>query len=163
MKKNFKILEHTADGKFQAYGESLEKAFENSAYAMLSLMTNDKIKEKLKKKIKIKGKNTEQLLYNFLEEILFLIDSKNFILSKIKKLKIDEKKLTLEAEFLGDNVRNSHKIRISEHPKNPVNKQRGFSDLRNYEVYGNVKAITYNSMVIKKEKSKYIIQVVVDM
>jgi SHS2 domain-containing protein len=136
--EKFKILEHIADGKFQAYGNTLEKAFENSAYAMLSLMTKDKIKKKIKKKIKIKGKNIEQLLYNFLEELLYLIDSQNFILSKIKKIKINQEKIELTCEITGDNI-------------------------KNYEVYGNVKAITYNSMFIKKQKNKFIIQVVVDM
>lgn len=159
----FKILEHTADGKFRAYGNTLEKAFENSAYAMISFMTKDKIKEKIKKTIKVRGKNKEQLLYNFLEELLFLIDSKNFILSKIKKMKIDEKKLSLDADIVGDNVRNSHKIRISEHPKNSTKKQKSFFDVKNYEIFGDVKAVTYNSMFIKKQKGRFIIQVVIDL
>jgi len=134
----FKILEHTADGKFQAYGTTLEGVFENSAYALISFMTRDKIKERIKKTIKVKGKDKEQLLYNFLEELLFLLDSKNFILSKIKKIKINEKKLILEAEVIGDNV-------------------------KNYEIFGDVKAVTYNSMFIKKQKGKFIIQVVIDL
>jgi SHS2 domain-containing protein len=134
----FKILEHTADGKFQAYGISLDESFINSAYAMISLMTKNKIKEEIKKKIKIKGKNIEQLLYNFLEEILFLLDSENFILSKIKKIKIDKGKFLLEAEISGDKT-------------------------KNYEIFGNVKAVTYNSMFVKKQKGKFITQVVVDM
>jgi len=134
----FKILEHTADGKFQAFGKTLEEAFENSALAMLSLMTNDKIKERIKKKIKVKGKDLKQLLYNFLEEILFLLDSNNFILSKINKIKINKEKLILEADLSGDNV-------------------------KNYEIFGDVKAVTYNSMEIKKERGKFIIQVIVDM
>ena len=70
----FKILEHTADAKFLAYGKTIEEAFENSALALISLMTKDKIKEKVKKKIKVNGKNIEQLLYNFLEEFLILMD-----------------------------------------------------------------------------------------
>jgi len=134
----FKILEHTADGKFKAFGKSLEEAFSNSALAMLSLMTKDRIKEKIKKKINVKGKDKEQLLYNFLEEILFLLDSENFILSKVKKIKINQEKVGLTCEITGDKV-------------------------KDYEVFGNVKAITYNSMFIKKQKNKFIIQVVVDM
>jgi SHS2 domain-containing protein len=134
----FKILEHTADGKFKAFGKSLEEAFSSSSLAMLSLMTKDRIKEKIKKKINVKGKDKEQLLYNFLEEILFLLDSENFILSKVKKIKINQEKVGLTCEITGDKV-------------------------KDYEVFGNVKAITYNSMFIKKQKNKFIIQVVVDM
>jgi len=136
--KKFEYFEHTADAKFQAFGKSLEEAFSNSAYAIVGLMTNDKVKTKIKKKIKVKGKDIKQLLYNFLEQFLFLLDSQNFLLGKIKKIKINEKKLVLEAEVSGDNV-------------------------KDYEIFGDVKAVTYNSMEIIQEKGKFKIEVVVDM
>lgn len=47
----FKFLEHTADVKFQAFGEDIEKLFENSALALKeSICGKIKIKEKKKKK-----------------------------------------------------------------------------------------------------------------
>jgi SHS2 domain-containing protein len=137
MNKKFKFLEHTADVKFQAFGSTLGKAFSNSALALAEVMTKKtKIKSKVKKKIKVSGKDNSSLLYNFLEEFLFLFDSQGFILSKIEKLRIKEDKL--EAEVSGDNV-------------------------RNYKISQDVKAVTYNSMFIKKEKGKFIIQVVLDV
>ena len=83
----YKFLKHTADIKFQAFGKTLEKSFENSALAMSNSMYEQKVKSKLKKKINVSGKNLESLLYNFLEELLFLLDSKGFFVSKIKKVK----------------------------------------------------------------------------
>jgi len=136
--KKFKYFEHTADAKFQAYGKNLEEAFSNSALAIVGLMTKDKIAAKIKKKIKVNGKDLKQLLSNFLEQFLFLLDSKNFILSKINKIDINVKKLELKAEISGDNV-------------------------KDYEIFGDVKAITYNSMEIIREKKRIVIQVVVDM
>ncbi|HUS50450.1 MAG TPA: archease, partial [Candidatus Paceibacterota bacterium] len=136
----FKFLEHTADVKFQAFGSTLEKAFSNSALALAEVMTKKtKIKSKIKKEIKVSGKDNSRLLYNFLEEFLFLFDSEGFILSKIEKLNIKEdRKIKLEAEVSGDNV-------------------------RNYKISQDVKAITYNSMFVRKEKGKFIIQVVLDV
>ena len=135
----FKFLEHTADMKFQAYGKTIEEAFKNSALALISVMTKDKIKEKEKKKIKIEGKDLENLLYNFLEEFLILLDSENFVLSKIRKIKIEKKKhYSLVADISGDNA-------------------------ENYEFNLDVKAVTYNEMFVKKEKDKFICQVVVDV
>jgi len=137
--QKFKFLEHTADVKFQAFGSTLEKAFSNSALALAEVMTKKtKIKSKIKKEIKVSGKDNSRLLYNFLEEFLFLFDSEGFILSKIEKLKIKEDKL--EAEVSGDNV-------------------------KNYKISQDVKAITYNSMFVKKDKKtkKFIIQVVLDV
>jgi SHS2 domain-containing protein len=135
---NFKFLEHTADIKFQAYGKDIEEAFENSALAMFNSMYNSKIKDKEKFKIIVQGKDFESLLYNFLEELLFLLDSKNFFLSKIKNIKINKRRLKLEAEILGD-------------------------DAKNYPISLNVKAITYNQMFVKKQENKWITQIVLDV
>ena len=134
----YKFLEHTADVKFIASGNSLEKAFSESAMAMRETMLKGKmkIKEKIKKKISVSGKDNESLLYNFLEEFLFLLDSERFLLSKIKKIKITGNRL--EADIVGDNA-------------------------ESYEVSNDVKAVTYNQMKIEKNKSKYTIQVVLDV
>jgi SHS2 domain-containing protein len=134
--KEFKFIEHTADIKFQAFGNTLEEAFKNSAIALTKSMYEGKIKEKISKKIKVKGKDNERLLFEFLGELIFLLDSEDFILSKIKNLKIKNNKL--EAEVIGDNA----------------------SD---YDFSNEVKAVTYNEMFVKKQNNKYVIQVIVDV
>jgi len=138
--KKYIFLEHTADVKFQAFGKTIEEAFANSASAMFNAMYDGKVKAIKKIKIKAKGKDFESLLYNFLEELLILMDSKNFFLSKIKKIKINEKgkEKTLEAEALGD-------------------------DAKNYRISLDVKAVTYNQMIVQSERGKWIIQVVLDV
>lgn len=133
----FKFLPHTADVKFQAFGKSLNEAFENASLAMFNTMYDGKVKSVIKKKIGVKGKDLESLLYNFLEELLFLLDSQNFFLSKIK-VKIDEKKLELKAALSGDKA-------------------------GNYKINLDVKAVTYNQMYVKKHNNKYIVQVVLDV
>jgi len=48
MKKRFKFLEHTADAYVEAYGTSLEEAFENAAMATLDVMTElEKVEAKI--------------------------------------------------------------------------------------------------------------------
>jgi SHS2 domain-containing protein len=144
-KEKYKYLEHTADAEFQAFGNSLNDAFENAALAMLNLMCKtDKIKTKRKKEILIKDKDLKALLYNWLEELLFLLDSENFLTAKVKNLKISGKEgnYKLAAVVSGDNA-------------------------SAYKFFGEVKAATYNDMLIREEKikgkRKFIIQVVVDM
>jgi len=140
MKEKFKFLEHTADIKFNAFGKTLEEAFENSALAMFGSVSDDKIKSKKKFKFKVSGRDLESLLYNFLEEILFLFDTEEFFLSKVEKIKIDTEKLKLEAEVSGD-------------------------EAKNYEIHLDVKAITYNEMFVKfdEKKKQWITQVVLDV
>ena len=56
MNKKFEFLEHTADTKIRAYGETIEEAFSNALIATTTVMTNPElIKEKITKKIKIKA------------------------------------------------------------------------------------------------------------
>jgi len=133
----YKFLEHTADIKFQSFGNSVEEVFENSALAMFNSMSDEKVKEKKSFKINVKGKDFESLLYNFLEELLFLFDSENFFMSKVKNIKIT-KDFKLEGEVVGD-------------------------DAKNYEIHIDIKAITYNEMFVKKEGNKFIVQVVMDV
>lgn len=135
--KKYIFLEHTADAKFQAFGKNIEEAFKNSALALMKTITEGKkIKPQIKKKISVKGKDKENLLYNFLEEFLILLDSEGFVLSKINKIKIDKNKL--DAEIFGDKA-------------------------SNYKFSNSVKAITYSEMSIKQKKGKFIIQVVLDV
>lgn len=135
MAEKFKFFEHTADVKFQAYGKTLEKVFENAGLAVFNVMYKGKVKKTKKKRISVEGKNNENLLYNFLEELLFLLDTEDFFLAGCK-VKIKDNKL--EAELHGDNA-------------------------KNYPADIDVKAITYNEMFIRKEKNRWIVQVVVDV
>ena len=134
----FKFIPHTADIEFQAFGNSLKECFENSALALKSIVFEGKVKQSKKFKIKVNGKDLENLLYEFLEEFLVLIDSKDFLMSKIKILKFDSKKFELEAEVKGDNI-------------------------NSYETEMHIKAITYHEMFVKKIRDKFIAQVVVDI
>jgi len=136
--KKFEFLEHTADVKFKAFGKSLEKVFENSALAMINIMTSQRIKKKIKKTIIIKGKDFESLMYNFLEEILFIMDTEAFVLASVRKLKIDKENFELKAELVGDS------------PKK-------------YEFHLDIKAITYNEMFVREENKKWVAQVVLDV
>jgi SHS2 domain-containing protein len=135
--KNFKFLEHTADVKFQASGKDIEEVFKNSALALKETICGKmKIKGGKEKIIKVKGKDFESLLYLFLEEILYILDAENFLIGKVKKIKIDN--FRLEAVIVGDKA----------------------SD---YKFTNNVKAVTYNEMFVKQNKGIWSSQVVLDV
>ena len=139
----YKFLKHTADVKFQAYGKNLEEAFENSAMALKETIAGKtKVKCVEEKEIKVKGKDKENLLYEFLEEFLYLLDSEDFVLAEVKSLMINTLKGTSEnklaAIVVGDRA-------------------------SSYKFTNDVKAITYNQMFVKKKGNKFICQVVVDV
>ena len=134
----YKFFEHTADAKFQAYGKTLEEAFKNAALALFSVLTEyEKVKPKVEEKITVKGTDKKSLLYNFLEELLFLVDTKGFLLKEVREMEIDG--LKLDAVLIGD------------------------SDIGKYSIDSDVKAITYNEMEISEQKGRCMVQVVVDI
>ena len=135
--KRFEFLKHTADVKFRAYGKDLEKQFANAALAMFSIITDTKkIKPELEKTITVEGVDEKSLLFNWLSEILYLLDAEQFMLHDVRKVKIEKKeKLKLTAQVVGSKFKEQYKIE------------------------GGIKAATYNEMEITQ---KYV-QVVVDV
>lgn len=133
--KRYELLSHMADIKIRAYGKNEEESFSNSLFALKEVIVGKKkIKKEILKNIKILAKSKEELLYKFLEEILFILDSKKLIISEIKKIEIKKNSINLEAYF--------QKI---EKINNPV------------------KAITYNDILYKKENNKFILEVTLDL
>jgi SHS2 domain-containing protein len=136
MAKNFEFLEHTADIKFRAWGKTLGEAFSGCALAVSKTLCRGKIKMKKSYSVKAHGKDNESLLYNFIEELLYLLDTEHFIPAKVKSMKIKDGRLT--ARVVGD-------------------------DIGKYEIKNYIKSPTYNDMQIKKKGDNWTAQMVVDV
>jgi len=138
---DYEFLEHTADAKFRAYGKTLEEAFANAVKATAAIMTDvSKIKHKLDKEINISASSKEALLYDFMDELIFLLDTESFIAAEVKQITITIKNLRFElnAVVLGDTA-------------------------DSYDVHTYIKAPTYNDMSIKEENGKFTVQMVHDI
>ncbi len=139
--EKYKVLEHTADAKFQAFGKTLEEAFGNAAIATFDIMVKtSKVKPIIKEEISVEGRDHGSLLYNFIEALLILLDINNFVLNSFEKIKISKTKkgFKLDAVALGDSV-------------------------EKYETAGVVKAMTYNDMDISGKQRNWVVQFVVDI
>ena len=138
----YEYLPHTADVKFRAYGKTLEEAFANAAFALYNVMVDTgKVKAKATKKIAADGDDLPALLQQFLEQFIILLDTDNFFLAKIKEITIKKSGsgYSLTAVAVGD-------------------------EAKNYETIGpQIKACTYNSMLVRQERKKWLLQVVVDI
>ncbi len=137
--KKFEFVEHTADVKFKAYGRSLDEVFENSVFAFSKITAGKKkIKRAKKKNLKIKGKGAENLIYNLINELVYLLDAENFIASDAR-IKVSDDLKQLEAEIYGDS---SEKYRGLFH----------------------IKSATYHDIFLKRNKNNlWEAQVVVDV
>lgn len=82
----------TADVCFEATGKTLEELFTNAGLATEEVMVDLKtVKPRMTKDIAVKGKDLDKLLYEFLEELVFLKD-KDLLLFNAFKLTIKEAK-----------------------------------------------------------------------
>jgi len=139
--QKYEFLEHTADAKFRAYGKTLEEAFINAALATTTIMCEvSEVKPKIEKKLNITAKKKESLLFDFLQQLVILLDTEGFLLGAVKSITISKNKevYSLHAVILGDSA-------------------------DHYEIHTAIKAVTYNDMFIKEEQGLITIQVVHDL
>lgn len=134
--EEFRYLPHTADAKFQAFGKTFAQALKNAGRAITNLITDvSKIKPLVSHSFALTTKSEENLVVDFLQELLFLTETKGFLMCDAD-LKIEGSEL--KAKVHGDSI-------------------------KNYETHGQVKGITYHNLLIKKNSGKVMIQVVVDV
>jgi len=74
------LIDHTADIGIDVFGASLQKLFANAAFALFDIITDlSKVEGKVEYKISISGIDKEQLLVNWLQELLYLHDVRNIL------------------------------------------------------------------------------------
>lgn len=142
----YKFFDKTADAKFQAFGNTIEETFKNAQEAMISVMYSvDEVSnpdyDELDREIIVEGTNLETLLYNFLEETIFLMNAEFFV-GLVNKIQIIHKE-------------GIYKLKAKMHGTQALN----------LESHGEIKAVTYNEMYVKFDEKleKYTAQVVVDL
>ena len=134
----YKILDHTADVMFEVYGKTLNELFKNAATAIFDTMVKrSTIKIKIKKEIELESSNVEQLLFDFIEELIYIKDAE-YLIFKDFKIKIKGNKLTAILE--GDKINPKKQILLTD-----------------------VKAITLHKFSLKKSKQGYKAVIIPDL
>jgi SHS2 domain-containing protein len=85
MKKRFRFLEHTADAYVEAYGSSVEEAFESAALASTEVMTEvEKVEARNEEAFVVEASDEPALLYSWLEEVLLGFELKGKLYSRFE-------------------------------------------------------------------------------
>ena len=141
-KCKFKLVDDLVSGDFvfDAYGESLNELFANCATACFYAMTESaRVNSVSDYKIELLGENLEELLFNFLSELIYLKDAERIFCSKFV-IDIDIDKNSLSAVVWGEKI--------------------------NYErhtIKTDVKAVTYYGLKIINENDRYTVRVILDI
>lgn len=137
--KQYELIDHTADVAIKAYGKTLSEAFENAAKGMFDIITDSSEIENIGQyDIELEADNLEQLLVDWLSDLLFLNSANNLVFGFFK-VEIDEKKNKLSAKVFGE------KFNISKH-----------------KIGAEIKAVTYHMLEVKNKKP-YHVQVLFDI
>ena len=85
MKRSSQIVDHTADIGILAYGEDIEELFANAALALFSLITDaESIEERLNLSLEVSSEDTENLLVDWLNELIYLFDVEHTVFSRFE-------------------------------------------------------------------------------
>jgi SHS2 domain-containing protein len=109
--KDFELLEHTADIGVIAYGDNLKQLFANAARGLFSLIINlESISDSVKRKVRVTALNREGLLFEWLNELIYLFDRYNIVFNKFEIIRISDTEL--QAIVYGEKVNPSrHSIK----------------------------------------------------
>ncbi|MBU4046951.1 archease, partial [bacterium] len=98
--KEFEILEHTADIGIAAYGKTKREVLINVARGMFEIIAGGtkNLKENFYDKIKLEADNLEGLLFAWLNELLYISETKLVILNKFEIKDLSNNKIGAEVK-----------------------------------------------------------------
>lgn len=126
----------------RAYGSCLEDLFESAAWAAFGIMV-EKIKNRpqsslTEREIAVTGETAEDLLKAWLDELLFFFSTEHLILARVKAPEAGEG--SFRAKVLFETF-----------------------DPEFYSVKGEIKAVTYHELEIKKVRQQWQAQIIFDV
>jgi SHS2 domain-containing protein len=101
---SYEILEHPADAKFRAVGDSLDEAFSEATEA-LGEITGDAAAA-YTHEVEIESENLGTLLFDYLERLIFLQDTERIVVAEASEMDVQEEEdgWRLEAEIKADSI-----------------------------------------------------------
>ncbi|MCE4602606.1 MAG: archease [Desulfurococcales archaeon] len=88
----FKHEEHTADVLIEAWGRTLEEAFEQSALAVYEVITDTgRVRPSSRVDLEVEGFDLENLLYRWIEEMLLYTDSEGMVFGMFRVCRIERR------------------------------------------------------------------------
>lgn len=137
--KPYHTFDHTADLGLIVTGKSTGGLYENAAVAVFDIITDlGRVEARETRRISVEGDGLEDLLINYLREILYLYNGERWLLKEIRVIRADDN--MLEAEARGEPL-----------------------DGRKHEIRKEIKAVTYHQARVRKMKKGWEARVIFDV
>lgn len=139
----YEYLPHPADVRFRASGNTLEEAFEQAALAMFNVIIPDisTIKPERSVDIELKSEGLDNLLYEYLSELLYRFEVEEIIFGEfhVDSIIRNNTVYLLKGRAIGEDI-----------------------DMDRHVFDTEVKAVTYHQLSVKQEGEGFITHVIVD-
>jgi SHS2 domain-containing protein len=135
----YRVFDHTADLGLEIYGKTVAELFANSAFAIYDNIADLKnVRTAVERKIVVEGEGWEDLLVNYLREVLYLFNGESLLLNKFSIMEIDSQHL--EGQVLGE-----------------------FYDSSKHRIHAEIKAVTYHQASVRETPEGWIARVICDV
>lgn len=131
--KPYVFLDHTADIMFEAWGINFKEALQNAAHAMFSVMGSAREKESFT--LREKAHSKEELVVYTLSALLSRAEAEEMVISRVEITELNEKENSLSITAYGE----------KKQPRDAI------------------KAVTFHELMLKEEKGKCTIRVLLDV
>jgi SHS2 domain-containing protein len=139
----YRFLDHMTDAVIEAYGITLEQAFENAAKGLVDTMIELKtVRPEKEINFSVKGHDLYSLLFDWLDKVMLLLVADRIAVSQfsIKISRHDNNTYSLESTARGEPL-----------------------DLKRHHYKVEIKAVTYHEMQIQQEKEMVTVRFLVDL
>ena len=127
---SYKVLDHATDAFIEVTASSLTEAFKVAGDSVVdTILDNSKIEEKEERNIVVMGKDLNYLLYNWLEDLIYLIITEGFAIKKLDIILEKNEEYTISAQIFGEDI-----------------------DIKKHGFKVEIKSPTFHEMDIKQEK-----------
>lgn len=134
----FRLIEHTADMGIEARGESRSELFLQAALALREMISGAEAAPREERSVEVEGGDVAELMVRWLNEILFLFETRGFFPAEFRIEEVGEDRL--RARVLGE----------------PFDPERHF-------VEREVKSVTYHQLEVGREDGMWRARIFVDL
>lgn len=137
--EHYRFIDHTADFGLEIFGQSPSDLFKQAAKALTDLLTDSvRLKEQRRLILDIDGSDWEDLLINWLRELLYLYNGEARFVAGVDIISIEQTRL--RAEVATEDYRMGH-----------------------HEIRNEIKAVTYHQLEVKADVDGWRARVIFDV
>ena len=137
--KGIRILDHTADIGLEVHGADLAELFANAARGMFQILVSPETVKPIDEfPVEVTAQSPENLLLNWLSELLYLFSAKALVLARFEIIDIDCQHVS--AKCFGQTI-----------------------DQSRHELHTEIKAVTYHDLKVEKLDEGFRAQVLFDI